>query len=46
MTCPKKKYLEDIHPIFYPFGNSPALNVLEGFDGFEPAEDDGTGLNV
>ena len=32
--------------VFYLFGYTPALNVLEGFDGSEPVEDDGTGLNV
>ena len=29
-----------------PFGDNPAKNLLKGFDGFEPVEDDGTGLNV
>ena len=34
------------YPYFNPFSNTPALNILEGFDGSEPVEDDGTGLNV
>ena len=46
-ACPQRCIFEKILPNFhYPFGNIPARNILEGFDGFEPAEDDGTGLNV
>ena len=29
-----------------PFGSNAAHNLLKGFDGSEPVEDDGTGLNV
>ena len=31
---------------FAPFSSTPARNLLKGFDGSEPVEDDGTGLNV
>ena len=46
-ASPLRYVLKEIdHSILHPFGNSPAQNVLEGFDGCEPVEDDGTGLNV
>ena len=46
-ACPQRCIWEEIYHIFLqPFSNTLACNILEGFDGFEPAEDDGTGLNV
>ena len=46
LTSPKRRALLECCPFFYPFGNTPAHNVLQVFDGLEPAHDDGTGLNV
>ena len=48
LSSPQRCVLEfegvELH--FNPFGNISAHNVLRGFDGTEPVEDDGTGLNV
>ena len=46
LTCTLKGVMEEIQPYLHPFGNTPAHNILEGFDGSEPVEDDGTGLTV
>ena len=46
LTCPQRFSLDQSQPIFYPFGNTLARNILQGFEGSEPVEDDGTGLNV
>ena len=47
LTCPQRYILQVLHPIFDPFGNTLANNVLKGLDGSEPSvKDDGTGLNV
>ena len=46
LACPQRCSVEQSQPIFYPFGNTPARNILKGFEGSEPVEDDGTGLNV
>ena len=46
LTSPGRCVLEGILAHFYAFVNAQAHDVLKGFDGFEPIEDDGTGLNV
>ena len=46
LTCPQRGVMERSNPEFFPFGNTSALNVLKAFDGLEPFDDDGTGVNV
>ena len=46
LACPRRCMMEEILPDFFPFGNTPALNIWKCLDGAEPFEDDGTGVNV
>ena len=46
LTIPKRRVFYEGCPLFYPFGIIPPYNALHGFNGLEPTDDDGTGLNV